>query len=57
MKPFYSQNGKYKDGRKKITIIYDDKKSKITLPKPEVLLGTLKVTQKSTKLRKEELRT
>ena len=42
MKPFYVFKGKYKDGRKRVVIIYADKEKNIALPKPEVLLETLK---------------
>ena len=42
MKPFYSIKGKYKDGRKRVVIVYEDKKKNIALPKPERLLETLK---------------
>ena len=50
MKPFYSENGNYKDGRKKIMIVYNDKKTKLTLPKPEALLRTFEVLKKDPKL-------
>ena len=57
MKPFYSVKGRYKDGRKKVMIVYNNKKKNFTLPKPEVLLETFKVIKNSTKLQKEQVKT
>ena len=42
MKPFYVFKGKYKDGRKRVVVMYDDgKKRNKALPKPEVMLKEL----------------
>ena len=41
-KPFYRIKGKYKDGRQRVVIVYDEKKKSKALPKPEVMLKVLK---------------
>jgi len=44
MKPFYRVKGKFKDGRNKLVIEYnqDGKRKSKALPKPEEMLGRLK---------------
>jgi len=44
MKPYYRTKGRYRDGRKKIVIEYQDngKTKSIALPKPEILRDSLK---------------
>jgi len=57
IKPYYRTKGKYTDGRQRIVIEWGkigSKKCK-TLPKPEVLLDTLKSLEK-TKENKEDIR-
>lgn len=55
MKPFYTNKGKYKDGRKKVVIIHEDGKKTTALPKPEVLLDMLHHSTKTTKLQRGEV--
>ena len=55
MKPFYTNKGKYKDGRKKVVIMHEDGKKTTALPKPEVLLDMLHHSTKITKLQREEV--
>ena len=55
MKPFYTNNGKFKDGRKKVVIMYEDGKKTFALPKPEVFLDRLKVFTKTHKSQREEV--
>lgn len=55
MKSFYTNKGKYKDGRKRVVITYDNGKKNIALPKPEVLMELLNNSKKTTKLQREIL--
>ena len=54
MKPFYSNKGKYKDGRRRVVIMFDGGKKNLALPKPEILMVLLNNTKKTTKLQREK---
>ena len=45
MKPFYSNKGKYKDGRKKVVIVFENGKKNVVLPKPEKLMDMLNMSK------------
>ena len=54
MKPYYRFKGRYKDGRKRVVIEYEENKKLVSkaLPKPEVLLDRLnsfKITREKDK--------
>ncbi len=55
MKPFYTNKGKYADGRKKVVIMYENGKKSFALPKPEELLDRLKVSTKTIKSQRSEV--
>ena len=53
MKPFYSNKGKYKDGRKKVVIVFDDGRKNLVLPKPEKMLERFGVPVINEKLKEK----
>ncbi len=55
MKPFYSNKGKYKDGRKKVVIVFDDGRKNFALPKPEKLMDMLHISRNPPKSQREEV--